>query len=170
MALSYTIRAVAETQIIVDYANGQWAVVPIENGMSRAGIEERIRQFAGLRSAYPSPEAVPFKEGDTGEVLSNEELRQRDAQEAEARLYSYAQVRQLYYPALGDQLDAAYWARNGRPEDLEALDEKIGQIKQAIPKDAEPMTMLEAAERMGVAFTPGVNGLSPEALIEALES
>lgn len=169
MALSYTIRAVAGNQIIVDYANDTWAVVPIENGMSRESIEDRIRQFAGLRTSYPSTATVPFKPGDTGEVLSNEELRERDSQEQATRKYTYAQIRQMYYPTVGDQMDAVYWSRNGKTEDLDALDATITQIKQAIPKDSAPMTLAEAAQ-LTTGLQPIVEGMSTEALIAALES
>jgi hypothetical protein len=75
----------------------------------------------------------------------------------------------MHYPALGDQLDAAYWGRNGRTEDQEAIDAAIAQVKQAIPKDTAPMTLAEARE-LTAALGPTINGMTPAELIEALES
>lgn len=170
MALSYTIREVAVDSITVDYANGSWAVVPIENNLSRQAIENRIREFAGLRVAFPAADDVPFSAGDTGEVLSDAELREQQEQEQAARKYSYAEIRQMLYPPIGDQLDAAYWARTGRAADLEAIDERIESIKRVIPKDAAPMTLLEANALANTVLPSPVDGMTTQQLIDALES
>ena len=170
MALSYTIREVAVDSITVDYANGSWAVVPIENNLSRQAIENRIREFAGLRVAFPAAGDVPFSVGDTGEVLSDEELREQQLQELAAQKYSYAEIRQRYYPTLGDQLDAAFWARNGREADQVAIDALIESIKQAIPKDAAPMTLEEAHALTNMTLPGPLEGMTTQQLIDALES
>jgi hypothetical protein len=162
MALRYTVREVAVNSVTVDFENGAWAIVPIDASMSKRDIETRIRQFGFVQGHFSSTEDVPLTSGDEGELLSDAEL-------SAARTYTYAEVRAMHYPALGDQLDAAYWGRNGRTEDQEAIDAAIAQVKQAIPKDTAPMTLAEARE-LTAALGPTINGMTPAELIEALES
>lgn len=50
---------------------------------------------------------------------------------------NYAGMRKAEYPSVGDQLDAAYKARQGHPEEQEALDGKITLIKEKYPKSEE---------------------------------
>lgn len=176
MPLAYKVREVSTDSITVDYANGSWAVVPIESGMSRDGIEARIREFAGLRTRYANPIEVPFKVGDSGDVLSDQELRAKSQEEAAATRYTYAELRQRFYPSIGDQLDAAYWARNGKPERLQEIDARIATVKEVLPKDMEPVTNQQVLARTQAlrpdpsAVVQAANGMSMEQLIEHLES
>jgi hypothetical protein len=162
MSLRYTVREVAVNSVTIDFENGAWATVPIDASMSKGDIEARIRQFAFVPAHFSSAADVPLVAGDEGELVAEAEL-------SAARKYTYAEIRAKHYPSLGDQLDAAYWARSGRTEGQEAIDAAIAQVKRAIPKDVAPMTLAEAGE-LTAALAPAINDMTPAELIEALES
>ena len=173
MTLTFQVREVSLTSITVDFTNGSWAIVPIESGMSKESIEARIREFAGLRTGYVNLTEVPIKVGDSGEVATDQELQAKASEEAAAKLYTYSELRQRYYPAIGDQLDAAYWARNGKPELLQQIDERITKTKEALPKDMEPMTnqqVFAQTTSLRPVVNYATNGMSMEQIIEQLES
>lgn len=162
MSLRYTVREVAVGSVTVDFENGAWATVPIDTSMSKQDIEARIRQFAFVPAHFSSAADVPLAAGDEGELVTEAEL-------SAARTYTYSDIRAMHYPSLGDQLDAAYWARNGRAEDQEAMDATITQVKAVIPKDTAPMTLAES-HQLTAPLRPTLNGMTPAELIEALES
>jgi hypothetical protein len=162
MSLRYTVREVAVNSVTVDFENGAWATVPIDASMSKGDIEARIRQFAFVPAHFSSAADVPLVAGDEGELVTEGELNA-------ARKYTYRDIRAMRYPSLGDQLDAAYWARNGRTEDQEVIDAAIAQVKRIIPKDTAPMTLAEAYE-LTAALVPVIDGMTRAELIEALES
>lgn len=142
MAISYTIREVQEHQLIVDYADGSWAVVPIAAGMSKEQIEDGIGQFSG-QVQFASLADVPFEKGDQGVVLSKEEVTAAAQEAGKSRLLNYAELRQLVYPSLGDQLDAAYWSRQGDDTAQQEIDQSIAETKAMFPKDMEPIKQSE---------------------------
>jgi hypothetical protein len=162
MSLRYTVREVAVNSVTIDFENGAWATVPIDASMSKGDIEARIRQFAFVPAHFSSAADVPLVAGDEGELVAEAELNA-------ARKYTYRDIRAMHYPSLGDQLDAAYWARNGRTEDQEVIDAAIAQVKRIIPKDTVPMTLAEAYE-LTAALVPVIDGMTRAELIEALES
>ena len=162
MSLRYTVREVAVNSVTVDFENGAWATVPIDASMSKGDIEARIRQFAFVPAHFSSAADVPLVAGEEGELVTEGELNA-------ARKYTYRDIRAMRYPSLGDQLDAAYWARNGRTEDQEVIDAAIAQVKRIIPKDTAPMTLAEAYE-LTAALVPVIDGMTRAELIEALES
>jgi hypothetical protein len=47
---------------------------------------------------------------------------------------NYADLRRAEYPSTGDQLDAAYKARRGDPEEQQRIDARIAEIKMKYPK------------------------------------
>jgi len=50
---------------------------------------------------------------------------------------NYASLRQAEYPSVGDQLDAAYKARQGNDAQQAAIDVLIHQVKEKYPKSVE---------------------------------
>jgi len=50
---------------------------------------------------------------------------------------NYASLRRAEYPAVGDQLDAAYKARQGNDADQTQIDELIRKVKDKYPKSVE---------------------------------
>lgn len=52
-------------------------------------------------------------------------------------------AREFLYPSVGDQADAAYWARNGNTSLQEEIDAKIAEVKTLIPKTWASRSMAE---------------------------
>ena len=50
---------------------------------------------------------------------------------------NYASLRLAEYPSVGDQLDAAYKARQGNDAEQIEIDELIGKVKDKYPKSVE---------------------------------
>lgn len=162
MPIDYTVRSVSANSIIVDFDNGQWAAVPVSAGMSKADIKSRIQQFAFFQQSYSDSRNVPMQAGEKGTLLSPDELR-------ESHRYTYAEIRLRNYPSIGDQLDAAYWARQGNLEAQKAMDAAIEEVKRTVPKDAPPMTLAEASE-LALSLMPPINEMPVDELIAQLEA
>ncbi|MFZ9327398.1 MAG: hypothetical protein ACO24H_08095 [Polynucleobacter sp.] len=143
MAISYTIRSIETDQLIVDYADGSWAIVPIKASQTKEQIEQTIASFNPGIDPFDSVEDVPFSEGEQGNVKTVEEQSAEIKAVIDAQLVGYAELRANSYPSIGDQLDAAYWARNGDTSHLEAVDAEILAVKETYPKDMEPITRAE---------------------------
>lgn len=77
--------------------------------------------------------------------FTDEWERRAQAEQAQlnAKTITYAEIRPYFYPTIGDQLDAAYWAFKGDPTLQEAVYAKIEEVKAAYPKDMEPISYLE---------------------------
>jgi hypothetical protein len=50
---------------------------------------------------------------------------------------NYASMRRSEYPSVGDQLDAAYKARQGNDAEQIAIDALISEVKEKYPKSVE---------------------------------
>ena len=147
MAIQYVVREISTSSITVDYADGSWAIVPINSLMTKKDIEQLIGDFQPSSNGFSSVNEVPFSVGESGETLSRVErelkLRQEDQQrldEENNRLFTYADVRKEKYPDLGDQLDALYWARQGDDTVLQQIDQSIENVKTQYPKNMTPIT------------------------------
>lgn len=150
MAVQYTVREISTSSITVDYADGSWAIVPIHSAMSKQEIEDTIGNFQPSANQFDSTDDIPFVVGDSGEASSfaekeakrkQEELQREE--EIKNRLLTYADLRSQNYPALGDQLDALYWARQGDDTVLQQIDGEIESVKTQYPKDMTPITQAE---------------------------
>lgn len=64
-------------------------------------------------------------------------------QEQTAKTFGYKQLRSIFYPPIGDQLDAVYWASKGVLEPQQEVFAKIEEVKQRFPKDMSPISQLE---------------------------
>ena len=133
----FTIREYTENSVIVDYEDGSYANVPLTDAMINdpAHLAEEIEKFG------PKPEvewidnaAIP--EGTT--VNTNDPTYQVPEPAVPADIVTYTDAREYLYPTVGDQLDADYWTRHGRPEDQVAIDEKIAWVQSTVPKDWAP--------------------------------
>jgi len=144
MTTTYTIRGVTTSDITVDYSNGTTATLPIRQRDSRLAILSRIAAYSGTsEGAFADVSDVPFAEGETAPVPLSSELEDLLTSEIENELLTYADLRRLEYPALGDQLDALDWARQGAGEQTVAIDQKIQDVKAKFPKDMAPITRAE---------------------------
>ena len=103
--MKYTVTEVTTSQIKVDYEDGTKSEIPLNKGMSAEAIRYNIQAWSGSRytpfdSTSDVPIAVNFA-GDTEDDLST------------PNEYDYKEMRQFKYPAIGDQMDAAYKVRLG---------------------------------------------------------
>lgn len=143
MTISFTVREVTAESLVVDYGDGSWAQIPLRNLDKKSDILKMIAAFNPGASSFASAAEVPFEVGESGEVqTAAEEAAAREAESA-AQPVTYAELRANAYPALGDQLDAMYWARQGDDTAQQAIDEAISGVKATYPKDMEPITRAE---------------------------
>ena len=128
--MKYKITKVAKDGVTVEFEDGAWAFVPILKEDRRADILARIPTFA-TKEVFENNEAVPLDvgfEADTEDDAASEE-------EVRHQTWTYAEARQGAYPAIGDQLDALFWAREGDDSQLKLFDEQIKAVKAKYPKN-----------------------------------
>lgn len=143
MTISFTVREVTTESLVVDYGDGSWAQVPLRGSEKKSDILKKIASFNPGLSAFASVSEVPFEVGESGEVQTAAEEAAARVTENNSRPVTYAELRANAYPALGDQLDALYWARQGDDTAQQAIDEAISAVKAAYPKDMEPIARAE---------------------------
>lgn len=140
MPVSFTIRSVTPAHLTVDYADGSWANVPIRKGQSKEEILSIIASFNHRIEPFDTVDAVPFAEGEVGDAPTTQELTDAAVASNANDLMTYADLRAADYPPVGDQLDALYWARQGNPAQLQAIDAEIQSVKSTYPKTMPPIT------------------------------
>lgn len=149
--MDYTVREVAVDHIVVDFADGGWAQVPVQSDWDKARIEVEISKFVPFTRdmAFASVADVPVAVGDAGTVGSyyDSELAAETARRAVE--VTYEGFRSRAYPTLGDQMDALYKARQGDSTELDAIDAQIAQVKTDYPKDMTPITQGEYEDTYG---------------------
>ena len=145
--ITYTVREIDVHQIVVDFADGSWAQIPIKSSYDKEKIEEIISHYAPEYEAFDSAESVPFTVGEQNTIKTPSErnadieaARQAAMNAENAKIVTYKDFRSDNYPTLGDQLDALYWSRNGDTSKLTEMDAKIAQVKTDYPKDMETIT------------------------------
>tara|TARA_R100001015_G_C4590544_1_gene146083 strand:- start:629 stop:1036 length:408 start_codon:yes stop_codon:yes gene_type:complete len=121
--MKFTITKVAVDSVDVTYENGSTAKVPLQKGNTKDDIIFIASQFNNPDIPFDKVEDVPVKEGDVLEEFGNED---KDV--------SYQEARSTHYPPVGKQLDALYWARQGDDTESKAMDAKIKNVKDKIPK------------------------------------
>lgn len=142
MTTNFTIREVATSQLVVDFADGSWANVPIRKGQTKEEILQVIASFNNTPEPFDSEEAVPFEPGEQG-AASKVSIQTTPSASSESNVMTYVDLRASFYPAVGDQLDALYWARQGSIEQLTSIDAEIQSVKAMYPKDMAPITRAE---------------------------
>ena len=132
----FTIREYTENSVIVDYDDGSWAEVPLTEEM----INDPAHLADQIESYGPKPEVTWIDEAAIAEgttVNTDDPQYQVPDVTVDPEIVTYVEAREALYPPVGDQLDADYWTRHGRPEDQVAIDEKIAWVKETVPKDWE---------------------------------
>lgn len=150
MATAFTVREVTPSQLTVDFADGSWANVPIRKGQSKEEILQVIASFNHTPQPFDSAEAVPFEPGEQG-VASLPQPAGPSPASQEPEWMTYADLRAVSYPAVGDQLDALYWARQGSTAQLAAVDGEIEAVKALYPKDMAPITRAQYDQIVNVS-------------------
>jgi hypothetical protein len=144
MSVKFTVREITTNFITVDYEDGTWAQVPLRNDLTRDQIENLVADFNHAQTTFKKVKDIPFKVGETVTAKNTKERNEERAKENEKlrkkQSIDYKQIRAESYPAIGDQLDALYWARNGDTSHLDAIDEKINEVKASYAKNMKPIT------------------------------
>lgn len=149
--MDFTVRSVATDHIVVDFADGGWAQVPVQSNWDKERILVEISKFVPFTNdmAFADVDSVPMEEGETGTVGSyyDSELARETARRAVE--VGYDAFRARMYPSLGDQMDAMYKARQGDSTQLDEIDAAITQVKADYPKNMTPVTQGEFEDLMG---------------------
>lgn len=156
MPISYTIEKVSTASLQVRYQDGSYAIIPIHKKLSKPIIDELIASYNNQVEPFDEISTVPYKEGDTGLILSPEEQQKHHEDTTKV---GYAELRRMRYPSIGDQLDALYWARTSNPEPLKQLDQRIKDIKDQYPKDMEPVSLSQLIEAEQPSFVGNTDEL-----------
>lgn len=127
-----TINLTAQQQHLVRHDNRARALcraVRILNPHVKAGIDYVIKQDNPEQEAYiaewMSDEPQPAEEAIKSALLEISDVRHED---------NYAAMRRAEYPSVGDQLDAAYQARQGDNTKQLEIDAEILRVKEHYPK------------------------------------
>lgn len=149
--MDFTVRSVSTDHIVVDFANGNWAQVPIQNNWDKSRILIEISKFVPFTNdmAFANVASVPMTEGETGTVGSYYDSEFDKETTRRAVQVGYDAFRARAYPSLGDQMDAMYKARQGDTTELDAIDDAIAKVKTDYPKDMDPITQGEFEDLMG---------------------
>lgn len=133
--MKFTVRAVSIHSVTVDFEDGSWAEVPYNTGIKDQ--KDLLRLIDTYHNQTPKIMTPLLEEGVSYESLPLlEELPDED----DGPLVGYKEMRKGLYPDIGDQLDAAYWARHGKPERQQEIDTAIEEVKRVVPKNLAPMT------------------------------
>ena len=132
--MKFTIREVETGYITVDYEDGAWARIPISKDMDKHGVHSVIKGRMTIPEFNLATD-VPYEKGetaDTDDVVAKTNNPDEDLD------IPWVMARERSYPEIGDQLDAAYWARQGDNTTQVALDAEILAIKEKFPKGSGP--------------------------------
>jgi hypothetical protein len=143
--MKFTVREVSDKDITVDFPDGTWAVVPAPNRpLTRAELCEWVLEFNPQQATW---EVLPFEIGETVSFEAEiSDTHPEDKSKLAQDMLTYGQMRKELYPEVRDQLDALYWARHGKPEQLAEIDAAIDEVKQTIPKGLKSMTRAQFAK------------------------
>ena len=99
-----------------------------------AGIDYFIRHDSPKQEAYIA-EWIADTPQPTDKEINSALLELSDAHHEE----KYATLRRMEYPSVGEQLEAAYQARQGNSAKQNEIDEKIRLVREKYPKTDECM-------------------------------
>lgn len=129
------INKVANQQTLIrhdDSARALCRAVHMLQPSVHAGIDYMIKHDGSAQEAYISEWHATTTQPTPGELQSI------TTQMADNNLESrYAEMRKAEYPSVGDQLEAAYLARQGDDSKQIEIDEQIRRVKEKYPKVEE---------------------------------
>ena len=155
MELTYQIKAIEGNRVSVEYSDGTWAEIYIDDpNITLEWFESMVRDFApnGLTELDIDVESIlNLVLNEDRKVVENSlSTEQQEYIERQRRddfdknvILTYAEMRARSYPFVGDQLDALHKARAGDTTELEAIDIKIEEVKSKYPKDTPEMSAYE---------------------------
>lgn len=145
----FTIREYGTNSVTVDFADGSWAQVPLNESLlnTKSTLAEYIKQW-GPKPAVSWIDNAVIEAGTEVDTEASEYQSPTQAEET----VTWEDARRNLYPGLDEQADAAYWARNGNTSLQDDIDAKIAEVKALVPKDwatrtrSEYVTWLESLE------------------------
>lgn len=137
--MEFTVREVHSDHIVVDFVDGSWAQVPYKEDING----DKNKLVAEIMSYAPKPvvswvNQIPLEAGET--ITHNLILEAGVETGDEPSVLTWEMMRAELYPSVKDQLDAMYWATQGRPELLQEVTDAITEVKRVIPKGTPNMT------------------------------
>tara|TARA_B100000886_G_scaffold229128_1_gene159784 strand:- start:1099 stop:1509 length:411 start_codon:yes stop_codon:yes gene_type:complete len=123
--MKFTINELAVDSVTVEYEDKSTASIPIRKGMSKNEIVETVSLWHNPVEPFEKVADIPVAKGETHEftkVTQDENV-------------SYQVARAHHYPAIGNQLDALYWERQGDDTQRKAYDVRIKNVKDTITKE-----------------------------------
>lgn len=132
--MQFTVRTVGVQSITVDFEDGSWAEIPYTSNIHTR--EDLLRHIDSYHNVPPVIEEPLLAVGESYDTNPDGVT----SESAEIELLDYVNMRSRLYPDIEDQLDAAYWLRNGNSGPQEEIDQAIQEVKRIVPKNMAPMT------------------------------
>jgi len=123
--MKFTVKDKTTSELRVEYEDGTWAVVPLNKGMTLDEIKLHVQSFNNQQIPFDKTDDVPITIGTEYDTV----IGDKDPD------LTYQEVRRMYYPEIGRQLDALYWARQGDDTKSKTVDKLIKLVKDTIPKN-----------------------------------
>jgi hypothetical protein len=137
--MRFTIREYGTNSVTVDFADGSWAIVPLDDSVLnvKGALASHISQWGPKPAAswIGNPVIAAGTEVDT----EASEYQTTSVEQA----VTWEDARRNLYPSLEEQADAAYWARNGNTSLQDDIDAKIANVKTVVPKTWETRSRAE---------------------------
>ena len=129
--MKYKITELKTDSMKIEYNDSSWAVIPIEKTYDETLLKDLISRYHNVDKSFAKVEDIPLAlnfEGDTEDDLTK------------PNSWSYADMRKIEYPNMGDQFGALNKARLGDNTEITKIDEVIADVKAKYPKDSKKYT------------------------------
>lgn len=130
--MKYKVTELTTSLMKVEYEDGTWSSIPIDKSDTKVVLQGRIAGYYNTPTVpYAQVSDIPLAvnfEADTTDDLST------------PITFNYIEARAICYPTIGDQMDAAFKARQGDSSEQTAIDIEIGTVKVKYPKDDKTYT------------------------------
>ncbi len=136
--MKYKITEVTTLKLKVEYEDGSHAYIPTNKDNKKEDYAQLIVDFCNTPQEPVPIKDIPYEVGHEGEVGD-------DVGETytETVKYPASELREYCYPALGQQFDALYKARNGDNSMQTKIDAHIKFVKDNIAMDDKEYTWEE---------------------------
>ena len=132
----------------VEYGDGSKAIVQARADDTKAQIGQMIHEFAPKNMM--TEDKFPFSINQEEDLDDYQSGTVESPDETFATI-DYKEARKRTYPAIGTQLDALFWEREGDASKQKAVDDQIKAIKERYPKDMKPFTQAEWRDELKLA-------------------
>ena len=138
--MKFKVTEFKDGKMTVVYGDGSYAHIQARADDTKAMIGQLIHEFAPKNMM--TEDKLPFSLNQE-EDLDDYQSGTVESPEQTFATIDYREARKRTYPAIGTQLDALFWAREGDASKQQAVDAQIKAIKERYPKDMKPFTQAE---------------------------